>query len=59
MICKPCRKAGFILTASLEYWGIVKEHDKKIAAITHKMCKGGTWCDCAHKTELMVKRSNA
>lgn len=46
MICQPCRSAG-------RYLNDVKrpETDRvSLARSEHNRCKGGTWCDCQHKT---------
>ena len=49
MICKGCRDAGNLNANSIE--------DKAyISAVWHRNCKGGTWCDCQHKTEAMVRK---
>jgi|HubBroStandDraft_6_1064221.scaffolds.fasta_scaffold2095672_2 hypothetical protein len=49
MICINCRTAGTQLTQS---------GDSPWIAELHKACKGGTWCDCQHSTEPLVKRKN-
>jgi hypothetical protein len=46
MICVECRKAGKFLTAQV---------DTEEVAWMHAQCKGGTWCDCQHVTQPVVK----
>lgn len=46
MICSPCRSAGKYLTAG----------NAHAAELAHAQCKGGTWCDCAHKTDSQVRK---
>jgi hypothetical protein len=46
MICQPCQSAG-------QYLNDIKrpETDRVgLARSEHNRCKGGTWCDCQHKT---------
>jgi hypothetical protein len=46
MICQPCRSAG-------QYLNDIKRPDGDridLAQSEHNRCKGGTWCDCQHKT---------
>lgn len=49
MICPPCRDAGKYLSAGNAHG----------AELHHEKCKGGTWCDCAHKLESVVKGPEA
>lgn len=52
MICLSCRKAGDLLATTARadprslavMWSTVQ--------VLHDECKGGTWCDCQHKTGL-------
>ena len=47
MICSPCRAAGILLTLNANDPAVVMQHQN---------CKGGTWCDCAHKTDSQVRK---
>lgn len=47
MICKTCRDAG-----AAARWAVDHQSDQTVldgAMSKHDKCKGGTWCDCAHK----------
>jgi hypothetical protein len=43
MICEPCKAGG-------KFVGL-PEHSAEL----HHECKGGTWCDCQHLTETVLK----
>lgn len=45
MICAPCKAAGALLPPEMSapLFTVVRD--------LHADCKGGTWCDCQHKTD--------
>jgi hypothetical protein len=52
MICPPCREAGESAALSrLAMSSLLRESQEKRARNFHRKCRGGTWCDCAHKLE--------
>jgi hypothetical protein len=59
VICKPCQDAGNYLAAVDLSYDFTDDEDVKQARELHEKCPGGTWCDCAHKTEPLVRRQNA
>jgi hypothetical protein len=59
MICPPCRSAGNYLVAVDLSYDFTDEGDIEQAGEEHAKCKGGTWCDCQHLTEPLVRRQNA
>jgi hypothetical protein len=51
MICEPCREAGALNLARKDYPGSTSTWMEQQVILLHAECKGGTWCDCQHKTE--------
>lgn len=62
MICPPCRNAGAVRSETDVIYQYLDGRDQETltgpeaAAKMHKTCKGGTWCDCQHSTEPLVRR---
>lgn len=59
MICDKCRTAGNLLVAVDLSYDFTTDDDVEEAASLHEKCPGGTWCDCQHKTDLLVRRPGA
>jgi len=50
MICIPCTRGGILTTTARNAAEEAQAVLIKNAAELHAQCRGGTWCDCQHKT---------
>jgi hypothetical protein len=55
MICPPCRVAGD-MNKELVTDAHAADADsiRQLIVEEHNVCKGGTWCDCQHKTGKVI-----
>ena len=56
MICDPCKRG----VHTGEHAQLMRTHEGTYAVwppIALEICKGGTWCDCQHRTTARVRES--
>lgn len=58
MICLKCKLAGLKLSENKDEHGGVLFTVKEVISGLHRVCAGGTWCDCQHKiTGIFVRNT--
>jgi hypothetical protein len=50
LICEPCRDGGELNASASKVEDYSARLSRELAEEAHAECRGGTWCDCQHKT---------